>query len=153
MIDACRTCGFKMTHAKMGVFIEPDTTDAEDDTPLVFIEGEPEQHKGMVRNKTGVCDIRMRPMWRKWSALVRITFDGDMFTANDVLNLMARVGWQVGIGEGRPFSKDSAGQGWGKFEVAEVVEEPVEDIDSNHRAESSAGRQGMGGKTDRPIRK
>jgi len=31
--------------------------------------------------------------------------------------LLARVGMQVGIGEGRPDSKNSAGMGWGLFEV------------------------------------
>jgi hypothetical protein len=39
------------------------------------------------------------------------------FTANDVVNLIARVGLQVGIGEGRPDSKESAGLGYGLFEV------------------------------------
>jgi len=34
-----------------------------------------------------------------------------------VTNLLSRVGMQVGIGEGRPFSKNSAGMGWGTFEL------------------------------------
>ena len=35
----------------------------------------------------------------------------------DVTNLMQRVGMQVGIGEGRPDSRDSAGLGWGTFRL------------------------------------
>jgi hypothetical protein len=33
---------------------------------------------------------------------------------------MHRVGAQVGIGEGRPDSKNSTGMGWGTFEIKEV---------------------------------
>jgi len=34
-------------------------------------------------------------------------------------NLLARAGLQVGIGEGRPDSKNSAGMGWGLFQIEE----------------------------------
>ena len=40
-----------------------------------------------------------------------------MLTHADVVNLIARVGIQVGIGEGRPDSKMSAGLGYGLFEL------------------------------------
>jgi hypothetical protein len=43
-----------------------------------------------------------------------------MLTADDVTNLINRVGLQVGIGEGRPDSKDSAGIGLGLFEIVNV---------------------------------
>ncbi len=117
MISACRIVGFKMTLAKLSVFVLPDGFDADDGTPLVRIYGEPEVHEGLVRNATGVADVRWRPMWRKWHAIVRISYDADQFTTEDVLNLLARAGMQVGIGEGRPDSKQSAGMGWGTFEV------------------------------------
>lgn len=118
MISACRVVGFKMTVAKLSVFVEADGLDAEDGTPLVkLIAKEPEMHEGMVRNATGVADIRVRPMWRQWSAQVRVTWDKDQFTEADVINLLDRAGLQVGIGEGRPDSKSSAGMGWGQFQV------------------------------------
>ena len=117
-IDACRIVGFQMTRAKMSVFVQPDGFDAEDGTPLVRLDAdEPEQTEMATRNATGVVDIRVRPMWRDWSAIVRVTFDADQFTAQDVTNLLARAGQQVGIGEGRPFSKSSAGMGFGLFAV------------------------------------
>jgi hypothetical protein len=56
-------------------------------------------------------------MWREWSATLRIQFDADQFQTSDVANLLARAGLQVGIGEGRPDSKKSAGMGFGQFEV------------------------------------
>ena len=117
-IDACRMVGFQMTRAKMSIFVEPDGFDAEDGTPLVrLIADEPEKNMMAVRNDTGVADIRVRPMWRTWGARVRVTFDADQFTPTDVVNLIARAGVHVGIGEGRPFSKTSAGLGFGVFDV------------------------------------
>lgn len=119
MISACRTVGFKMTLAKLSVFIDADGFDVDDGTPLVRIsKGEPRYHESLVRLPTGVADIRARPMWEPgWEAEIRITFDGDQFTLSDVSNLLMRVGMQVGIGEGRPDSKNSAGMGWGTFRV------------------------------------
>lgn len=118
MISACRVVGFKMTLAKLSLFVAADGFDADDGTPLVrIIEGEPRVHEGMVRNATGVADIRWRPMWEHWKAEVRVKYDADQFTLQDVTNLLSRVGAQVGIGEGRPDSKNSAGMGWGTFEI------------------------------------
>ena len=54
---------------------------------------------------------------------MRIRFDADMFSAADVANLMNRVGAQVGIGEGRPDSKNSAGMGWGLFSIETKTQE------------------------------
>lgn len=121
MIDACRLVGFKMTEAKMSVFIRPDGFDADDGTPLVrFSGGEPEMTQLPTRNATGVADIRVRPMWRQWSAVLTIQYDADQFKESDVLNLLLRAGLQVGVGEGRPFSKKSAGMGWGTFTIANL---------------------------------
>lgn len=118
MISACRLVGFQMTKAKLSIFVDADGYDADDGTPLVkLIADKPEMHEGMVRNATGVVDMRVRPMWREWAADVRITWDGDQFLTQDILNLLDRAGLQVGIGEGRPDSKASAGMGWGQFQV------------------------------------
>lgn len=117
MISACRLVGFKMTLAKLSVFVEADGFDKVDGVPLIKIEGTPEKTEMAVRNQTGVVDLRVRPMWREWAANVRIRYDADQFTLQDITNLMMRVGSQVGIGEGRPDSRDSAGMGWGCFRL------------------------------------
>lgn len=117
MISACRLAGFQMTRAKISLFIEPDAFDAEDGTPLVYLEGEPEMNTMPARLATGVASIAIRPMWRDWSATVRIKFDADQFAAQDVHNLLMKAGLQVGIGEGRPDSRKSHGLGLGTFEV------------------------------------
>lgn len=117
MISACRIVGFKMTIAKLSLFVEADGYDS-DGVPLVRIQGLPVPHEATVRNETGVVDIRVRPMWHVWACDLRVRFDADQFSTDDVANLLSRVGLQVGIGEGRPDSRDSAGMGWGTFEIA-----------------------------------
>jgi len=118
MIDACRTVGLVMTKAKMSVFVLPDGFDKDDGTPLVkLIANAPEKTESLVRNDNGSADIRIRPMWREWEADVTLEFDADMITPDSVINLLDRAGRQVGVGEGRPFSKNSVGQGWGTFTV------------------------------------
>ncbi len=121
MISACRIVDFKMTLAKLCISIIADGYDKEDGTPLVKItKGEPEYSEHVTRNANGSVDLRARPMWRAgWEAIVTIRFDGDRFTQTDVVNLMARVGAQVGICEGRPDSKKSSGMGWGVFRLGE----------------------------------
>jgi hypothetical protein len=122
MIDVCRMVGFKMTMAKMSVFVLHDSCDTKEGTPIVHLDaGPPERLDMAVRNATGGPDIRIRPMWREWGANVRIQFDADQFTASDVVNLLSRAGLQVGVGEGRPFSKNSGGLGFGRFTVESVA--------------------------------
>ena len=121
MISACRVAGFQMTKAKLSVFVLADTIDDEDGSPLVHLNGEPEMHTAAVRLANGNTSIAIRPMWREWSAIVRVRWDGDQFTSSDVVNLMMRAGMQVGVGEGRPDSKKSHGMGWGTFDVVTEV--------------------------------
>lgn len=119
-IDVCRMVGFKMTHARMSVFVLADGNDSTDGQPLVrLIAGEPEKVEMAVRNATGVADIRVRPMWREWKLNITIRFDADQFTSEDIVNLVARAGEQIGIGEGRPFSKSSNGMGYGTFTISD----------------------------------
>ena len=128
-ISACRLVGFKMTLAKLGLFAEGDGFDADEGIPLIKINGKPRVHEGHVRLATGVVDLRVRPMWEKWNADVRLTWDADLFSTTDVLNLLTRVGKQVGLGEGRPDSQQSAGQGWGLFKV-DLFNEEKEHVQS-----------------------
>jgi hypothetical protein len=121
MISACRLVNFTMTRAKLSIFIPAEGFDRVDAQPLFRIYGEPEINIAPVRNATGVFDLRARPLWKKWHSDVTIQFDEDQFDVQAVLNLIRRVGLQVGLGEGRPDSRNSAGLGYGTFDV-----EPIE---------------------------
>jgi len=117
MISACRLVGYKMTIAKLSVFVAADTFDAVDGVPLVHLNGNWERLDMHTRNATGVIDIRVRPMWREWWIDLRVQYDEDQFTLSDVSNLLMRAGQQVGIGEGRHDSKSSTGLGFGCFKI------------------------------------
>lgn len=125
LISTCRLLGFPMTLAKLSVFVLADgyERDRFGVQPLVRItKGKPQRTDFAVRNATGVADIRPRPMWSEgWEAVVTIRYDADQFTLQDVTNLLARMGEQVGIGAGRPDSKDSAGMGWGTFAIGKAA--------------------------------
>lgn len=118
LIETCRMCGFKMTIAKMSVFIEADGYEAQSGDPLVRLKvKEPRMDLRPARNANGGMDIRARPMWDEWSCVVRIRFDEAQFSVTDITNLLHRMGAQNGIGEGRANSTESAGCGWGSFRI------------------------------------
>jgi hypothetical protein len=119
MTDACRATDMKMTVSKIAFSIEADGLDKDDMMPLVYItKGTPERREHVVKNANGSTDIRVRPFWDTgWEATVTIRYDADMVNAQDVVNLLARAGAQVGVGAGRPFSPNSTGMGWGTFEI------------------------------------
>lgn len=120
LVSACRVAGFTMTRAKISLFVEADGFDITEGTPLVKItKGEPHMNIMAGRNANGSTDLRSRAMWDEgWESVVRITYDSDQFTGTDVTNLLARAGFQVGIGEGRPDSRNSCGLSIGTFRIA-----------------------------------
>lgn len=123
LISACRLVGFKMTLAKLSVFVEADGVDRDEpQIPLIRIYGDPVKQEDMARVETGQPYVTVRAAYHDWQAQVRIRYDADQFTLQDVTNLMSRVGLQVGICEGRPDSKNSAGMGWGLFQIEQAKE-------------------------------
>lgn len=106
MVDACKLVGFFMTKAKLGLFVVADGYSV-DGSPLTKItKGEPRKVIHPARNASGGADLRARPMWDAgWECILTVRYDADMFSATDVVNLVARVGMQCGIGEGRPNSR------------------------------------------------
>lgn len=118
LIEACRLVGFKMTLAKLSIFIEADGWDVkEPQIPLVRIHGAPVMQQDVARVDNGNPYITVRPAYHDWHADVKIRWDEDQFSAQDISNLLERVGQQVGLCEGRPNSKNGCGMGWGTFHV------------------------------------
>lgn len=110
--------GLSMTAAKGLIFVVAEGFDKEDGTPLVRILGDKPAHDTRpARNDNGGIDMRNRPRFDKWNAKLTISFDADLLTPKDVLNLLARAGESVGICDGRPSSPNSNGCGFGTFQV------------------------------------
>lgn len=119
LISACRLVGFKMTLAKLSLFVDADGVDTlEPQIPLIRIFGTATKQEDMARVETGQPYVTVRAAFHGWKATVGVRFDADQFSHVDLHNLMLRVGTQVGLCEGRPDSKNSAGMGWGLFDIA-----------------------------------
>lgn len=118
LIRVCTLVNYKMTLAKMSLFVKEDGWDAkEPQIPLVRIYGESVRQDDAARLPNGTMIVTTRAAYHNWSAKLNIRWDADQFSLADVSNLVMRDGIQCGIGEGRPFSKESCGMGWGTFEI------------------------------------
>jgi hypothetical protein len=122
MIRACSMVKIPMTIARLAFFIMADGDELHNGKPLVKItKGDPKRFDAYVRNDNGKIDIRARALWEPgWEAYVTIKYDADYASQETVINILARAGMTVGVGAGRPSSTNSAGQGWGTFEIKEV---------------------------------
>ena len=86
---------------------------------LVRIEGcEPEPREDMVRIGMGTADIRYRGQFAHWWATVRVRFNGNVLSAEQIVNLFNTAGFGVGVGEWR---MERDGQ-FGCFHVATAEE-------------------------------
>ena len=111
---------YKRQDAKCCILALRDGFDADD--RLVGIvritRGEPEIVEMAARNDDGSCDIRARGVWDPgWEACLQIRYDADFFKLEGVASMLHRMGMGIGIGAGRPDSRESTGQGWGLFEI------------------------------------
>lgn len=99
--------GLKMTELRGAFFVIGE---------LVKIDGVPNMREDMVRVGMGTADIRYRPEFKKWSAVLTIKYNADKISAEQIINLFNLAGFGVGVGEWRP---ERDGQ-YGMFHVEEV---------------------------------
>lgn len=97
--------GLKMTELRGSFFIDGE---------MVEITGEPSKRRDMVRVGMGTADVRFRPEFKQWSAVLPIKYNADKISIEQIVNLFNLAGFGVGVGEWRP-EKD--GQ-FGMFHVA-----------------------------------
>lgn len=97
--------GLKMTELRGAFQIEGE---------LAVIEGEPTMREDMVRVGMGTADIRYRPEFKQWRTTLRIRYNSDAISAEQLLNIFNLAGFGVGVGEWRP---ERDGQ-YGMFHVA-----------------------------------
>lgn len=82
----------------------------------------PRCREDVVRNDTGVVDIRHRPEYWPWAVLLEITFDPGVCSERQLLQATAVSGFRVGLCEWRPKSKKSLSGQWGTFRLATAEE-------------------------------
>lgn len=73
----------------------------------------PKVREDSVRVGMGSADLRYRPQFDKWSAVLKIDYDADLLRPEDIVNLIDRAGFGVGICEWRP----EKGGEFGRFRV------------------------------------
>ena len=97
--------GLKMTELRGSFYIEDE---------LVAIEGEPNMREDMVRIAMGTADIRYRPEFKKWKVVLKMKYNADAISLEQLVNIFNLAGFGVGVGEWRP---ERNGQ-FGMFHVA-----------------------------------
>ena len=85
---------------------------------MAEIEGTPEMREDMVRIGMGTADIRYRGEFKKWSTTLKIRYNKNAISAEQIINLINVGGFACGVGEWRP-GKDGS---YGMFHVAREEE-------------------------------
>jgi protein required for attachment to host cells len=113
---AHKNLGIERTMVRKALFLKCE--DVNNVIPL--IAKAPVMREDLVRVGNGAPDLRYRPMWAEWACDMVFEVDTELLTKEDVLALVNRAGFGVGICEWRP-EKDGE---YGRFE-----------IDSKHKIE------------------
>ena len=80
---------------------------------MVEIIGTPIMREDMVRVSNGAPDIRYRGMFPEWEAMLELTYNANVISAEQLVNLVNYGGYACGIGERRP----EKGGDWGRYRV------------------------------------
>lgn len=98
MIRGAKMIGMIMKDTQTSFFIKAD----DEITQLVKINGESQMRTDMVRVGMGSADIRYRPEYLEWSALLTIEFNEGVVSLDQIFQLVKAAGYGCGIGEMRP---------------------------------------------------
>jgi hypothetical protein len=111
MISAAhRDIGFDKTLVRKGIFFVGEEGIF---VPLITAGAKMREDPVRVPAKTGNADLRYRPMYETWSARLRFEYDAAILTIDDIVSLLDRAGFGIGVGEWRPEKNGD----WGRFEV------------------------------------
>jgi len=109
---AHKDLGIEKTLVRKALFIRCD-----DQNMIIPIEcAEPTIREDIVRVGTNQTDLRYRPYFDKWTATTEWEIDSELLRAEDVVRLVDRAGFGVGICDYRPEHDGESG----RFEVATV---------------------------------
>jgi hypothetical protein len=110
LVDAThKDLGFPQTAVRKAMFIE--CRDRGGILPLIC--DEPEIREDMVRVGQKGTDLRYRPYFFQWAVDVVFHLDMGWMQLDDLVNLIERAGFGVGVGEWRP----EKGGEYGRFEL------------------------------------
>lgn len=112
MIGAAhKNIGIEKTIVRKALFLVSDDPKCilpiESDAPVV--------REDPVRNNNGGADLRYRPQFNNWSCQVTFEVDSELLTTKDIVVLVNRAGFGVGICEWRP----EKGGEFGRFKIDE----------------------------------
>jgi hypothetical protein len=108
-VGAARFYGnLTMTSLKQSIFFAGEVGD--DGRMLTAIHGEPRMREDVVTVNRSGSDLRYRPEFPEWSAVLEVTFVKSLLTRNSVLSLLDAGGMGVGVGEWRPERDGDFGQ-------------------------------------------
>lgn len=106
---AHKEVGIEKTLVRKSLFVHCD-----DPLGIIPMEcSEPTIREDIIRVANKAPDLRYRPQFDKWNLTMRIEFDIEALTPDDVVNLVNRAGFGSGVGEWRP----EKGGIWGRFQV------------------------------------
>ena len=127
VISAAHTdLGFAKTLIRKALFIYPMGRDVVIPLETPSGKGKVKQviEEDMVRVGQGSADMRYRPYYYEWAATTKWEIDTDLLQVSDLLTLLDRAGFGVGIHEWRPEN----GGDFGRFKIDEshkVTEETL----------------------------
>jgi hypothetical protein len=111
----------KMNQIKQFFHVRPHLIKIYGDKPRMI------QH--VVRNQTGVADIRFRSIYMRWCVGLPIDFDADLIGLEAMGILASRAGFGCGIGDWRTSAPKSFNGQAGSFHVAELGAKKKEIVD------------------------
>jgi len=115
--------GFKAAMTRAGKQVDLVMTDTRgkfhvmgtEGSDLIEIKGTPTMRTDMVRVASGGAMIRYRAEYKEWEASVRILYNEQSISAEQLGQLLMLAGFSCGIGEWRP-EKSNSGS-FGMFEI------------------------------------
>lgn len=98
-IGAChKDQGLEKTTFRKSFFVAPGGVD-----PIARMEcDEPIIREDIVRVGQGATDLRYRPQFNNWRVNIICEVDSDLLSPEDIVKIVNRAGFSVGIGEWRP---------------------------------------------------
>jgi hypothetical protein len=106
----------KMTELRQFLFVNGEPS--KDGQLLIPIVGESIMREDVTRVARGGTDLRYRPQFTEWSAVLPVTYVKSALTRDSVVSLIDAGGMGVGVGEWRPEKKGD----FGTFEVDPTVD-------------------------------